>query len=266
MSAESRLCESPRAWTIRVGVLVVALGLELVLHARPGWSESCLLSPHHGGMVFPVEKVNREWACQLQSIMDDYTTAGTVGPIRVALSESAYRYLLDHPPLAATLIHRLGFGVYSSELRGPRRFWGDDGEGTKGIVELVYEDAMSRIYFLEGTHKSRLLPHIAGKAVVFLRMDVVREKDSREMIDSTLVVYTKLDNRFLSGLASLLRPLVGRITRGKLRKGVQTVNRLGMAMRQSPEGVLARAVEPPSLSDADLAFLREALGGSLPAP
>ncbi|MBH0191315.1 MAG: hypothetical protein HP492_06035 [Nitrospira sp.] len=105
-----------------MGALVVALGLGLVLSARPGWSDSCLLSPHHGGLVFPVEKIDREWACRLQSIIDDSTTVSTVGPIRVALSESVYRYLLDRPPLAATLIHRLGFGVYSSEFRGPRRF------------------------------------------------------------------------------------------------------------------------------------------------
>jgi hypothetical protein len=248
-----------------LGMLIVALGLELVLYAKPGWSESCKLSPHHGGMVFPVEKVDHQWACRLQSIIDDYTTASTVGPIRVALSESAYRYLLDRPPLAATLIRRLGFGVYSSESRGPGRFWGDDGEGTKGVVELVYEDAMSRIYLLEGTHKGRLLPHIAGKAVVFLRMDVVRDGDNREAIDSTVVAYTKLDNRFLSGLASLLRPLIRGIVEGKLKKGVETVNRLGVAMRQSPKRVLSKAIEPPAVPDVDVAFLREALGG-LPAP
>ncbi len=265
MRAELGLPELPRTWKTLAGVLVVALGLELVLYARPGWPESCLLSPHHGGLVFPVEKVDREGACRLQTIIDDSTTASTVGPIRVPLSESVYRYLLDRPPLAATLIHRLGLGLYSSEFRGPGRFWGNDGEGTKGMVELVYEDATSRIYFLEGTHKGRLLPHISGKAVVFLRMNVVRDQDSREMMDSTLVAYTKLDNRFLSGLVSLLRPLIGGIAGGKLKKGVETVNRLGVAMRQHPERVLSKATEPPALSDADVAFLRAALG-SLPAP
>ena len=265
MSDEPRLRESQTAWTTMVGLLVAALGLEVVLYAGLAWSDTCLLSPHHGGMAFPVEKIDREWACRLQPIIDDYTTASTVGPVRVALSESAYRYLLDRPPLAATLIKRLGFGVYSSEFRGPGRFWGDDGEGTKGIVELVYEDTTSRIYVLEGTHKGRLLPQIGGKAVVFLRMNVVRDRDSREMMDSTLVAYTRLDNRFLSGLVSLLRPLIGEIAGGKLKKGVETVNRLGMAMRQHPDRVLSKANEPPVVSDADVAFLRQALG-SLPAP
>ena len=261
MSAELRVSEPPRSWKIMVGVLFVALGLESVVCTRPGWSEDCTLTPHHGGMVFPVEKIKRDWVCRLQSIIDDATTTNIVGPTRVALSESLYRYLLDRPPLAATLIHRLGFGLYSSEFRGPGRFWGDDGEGTKGVVELVYEDASSRIYVLEGTHKGRLLPHISGKAVVFLSMNVVRDQVSREMMDSTLVAYTKLDNRFLSGLVSLLRPLIGGIAGGKLKKGVETVNRLGMAMRQNPELVLSKAIAPPAVPDVDVAFLRETLGG-----
>ena len=265
MSGVSWLSESLRAWKTPVGVLVVMLALEVMAYAKPAWPAGCTLSPTHTGLVFPVEKVDPTWLCRLQSIIDNPTTTNTVGPIRVALSESLYRYLLDRPPLAATLIQRLGFGVYISEYRGPGRFWGDDGAGTKGIVELVYQDATSRIYVLEGTHKGRILPHILGKAVVFLRMDVVRDSDNREAVDSTMVAYTKLDNRVLSGLFSLLRPLIGGTAGGKLTKGVQTVNRLGMAMRQSPDLVLSQAIEAPALPDADVVFLREALGG-LPVP
>lgn len=264
MTAELLPSQSARTRKIIV-VVVVMLGLGLVPDAKPVWPSSCTLSPTHAGLVFPVERIDHAWLCRLHSIIDDGTTTNTVGPIRVALSESLYRYLLDRPPLAAALIHRLGFGVYMSEFRGPGRFWGDDGAGTKGIVELVYEDPTSRMYVLEGTHTSWILPDISGEAVVFLRMEVVRDSHNREAINSTMVAYTKLDNRLLSGLVTLLHPLIGGVAGGKLKKGVETVNRLGLAMRQNPEHVLSKATEPPVLSDVDVAFLRKALGG-LPSP
>jgi hypothetical protein len=172
-----------------------------------------------------------------------------------------YRHLLDHPPVTATLIRRLKLGRYQSEARGPDRFWGDDGEGTKGIVELVYEDSASRIYFLDGTHESRLLPHVTGKAVVFLRMNVIGDPNRNEAMDSTLVAYTKLDNRFLSGLLSLLHPLVAGIVTSRLQKGVETVDRLGMAMKRDPQRVLSEAEKPPSLPEPHVAFLKRVLGG-----
>jgi hypothetical protein len=257
MSAESRL-----PWKTLVGVLVIATGLELALPVSAVRSETCTLSPHHAGMVFPVERVDPEWVCRLQSIISNYTTVNSVGPIRAALAESMYEYLLDHPPVATALIDRLELGLYKSEERGPDRFWGSDGEGTEGIVHLVYKDRTSRLYFLEGSHNSRLLPDITGKAVVLLRMNSVIESNGAEAMDSTVVSYTKLDNRFLSGLVSLLRPLIGGVVTGKLRKGAETINRLGLVMRQHPERVLLSAMAQPALADRDVAFLKEALGGT----
>jgi hypothetical protein len=255
MRAEARF-----PWKTLVGVLVVATGLELFPPLKLVRSETCALYPHHAGMVFPVERIDPEWICLLQSIIDNYTTVTTVGPVRVAMSESMYHYLLDHPPVATLLIDRLELGLYKSEERGPDRFWGSDGEGTQGIVQLVYKDRTARLYYLEGSHNSRLLPDVTGKAVVLLRMKPVVEPNGAEAMDNTVVSYTKLDNRILSGLVSLLRPLIGGVVTGKLRKGAETVNRLGLVMRQHPERVLFEAMDPPSLSNRDVEFLQKSLG------
>lgn len=242
-------------------MLVVWIGMGVLVSAGYGRSEACTLPSNHAGLTFPAERVDPVWTCRLDAIIQSYTTVSKVGPIRTALSESIYRHLLDHPPFTAALIRRLHLGLYRSEARGPRRFWGDDGEGTKGIVELVYEDSTSRIYFLEGTHESRLLPHVAGKVVVFLRIGVMRDADSNEATDSTLVAYTKLDNPVLSGLASLLHPLVSRVVSSRLQKGVETVDRLGVVMRQDPRRVMSELANPPSLPEPHVAFLKEVLRG-----
>ena len=166
----------------------------------------------------------------------------------------------DRPPFAAALINRLDLAQYKSETRGPGRWWGNDGEGTEGIVQLVYHDRTSRVYYLEGTHHSRLLPNMSGKAVVFLRMSPIKESNGVEWMDSTMVSYTKLDNRILSGLVSLLRPLIGGTVTRKLAKGVEVVNRLGLEMRQHPDRVLFEVTDPPALLADDVTFLKEALG------
>lgn len=237
----------------------VLLGVTLVLLAGTARAESCNLSPVHGDLTFPVERISSDWTCRLHRIITSHTTVTRVGPIRVAMAEPLYRYLLSEPPIAATLIRRLGLGSYRSQAWGERQFWGDDGEGTKGFVQLVYEDAESRIYFLDGSHESRLLPHITGKAVVFLRMAVVRDHAGNEDMDSTIVAYTKLDNRVLSGLVSVLHPLIRGMVTSKLQKGVETVHRLGMTMREDPSRVLREAEQDPPLLEPHLVFLRTVL-------
>jgi hypothetical protein len=256
MSAAIRLSTRPSAFF--TGVIMATLTLLLPRESRP---EACVLPSQHVGLTFSVEKVRRDWACRLEPIVNQYTTANKVGPVKTALTETVYLYLLDRPPTAAALINRLDLGLYKSDMRGPGRYWGSDGEGTEGMVHLVYQEPGSRIYFLEGSHHSRKLPNIRGKAVVFLRMTPVKDAQGAEVVETTLVSYVRLDNRFLSGLLSLLRPLIGNTVTSKLLKGVETVNRLGIEMRQHPDRVLFEATDPPALPAEDVAFLKHTLAG-----
>jgi hypothetical protein len=223
-------------------------------------ADGCIIAPEQAGILFAVGHLTEEWACRLTSVIDHYTTANRVGPLKTAMDQVMYLHLLDHPPLAAALINRLDLADYKAETRGPGRWWGNDGEGSEGIVHLVHHDAGTRIYYLEGTHRSRVLPNLTGKAVVFLRMASVKGADGLEAMESTMVAYTMLDNRIFSGLASLLRPLIGATASRKLAKGVDVVNRLGLEMRQHPDRVLFEATDPPPLAEEDVAFLKEALG------
>jgi hypothetical protein len=246
--------------------MVVIILLAIAAYFSQAWAESCVLAPQHAGMAFPVERLTDDWACRLKPIIDHYTTANRVGPLKTAMDRVMYLHLLDRPPLAAALINRLDLADYKAETRGAGRWWGNDGEGTEGLVHLVHHDPTTRVYYLEGTHRSRLLPNVSGKAVVFLRMSSIKETGGLEAMESTMVAYTMLDNRILSGLASLLRPLIGATVTRKLAKGVEVVNRLGLEMRQHPDRVLFEATDPPPLPDEDVAFLRQSLGGSRLAP
>jgi hypothetical protein len=256
MKAKDRLLARGRS-SVVVGTMALALAGSL----DEAWADSCRLETVHGGIAFPVQHIPEDWACRLKFVIDHYTTANALGPLNTAMDASMYFHLLDHPPLAAALINRLDLADYKAEMRGPGRWWANDGEGTEGIVQLVYQERAIRVYYLEGTHRSRLLPNVSGKAVVFLRMGTVKEPSGHEAMENTLVAYTMLDNRVLSGLASLLRPLVGATVIRKLRKGIAVVNRLGLEIRQRPERVLFEATDPPPLPDEDVAFLKEALGG-----
>ena len=239
--------------------LIIVMGLSATIYSGLAQSETCSLPSQHAGVIFPLELVEASWACRMQPIISHYTTTSKIGPLRTPLPEAVYAYLLDRPPMAATLVNRLGIAPYQSEMRGPGRYWGNDGEGTKGVVELVYQDRTSRVYYLEGSHGSRFLPRITGKAVVLLRMNQVTDSNGIEAMDSTLVSYTRLDNRLLSGIVSLLRPLVGSTVTRKLAKGVDTVNRLSRLMRQQPDRVMSEATKSPALSSDEVAFLKHAL-------
>lgn len=239
--------------------LVLVVGLSVTVPLSHAQSQSCVLSSQHAGVTFPVDRVEPAWACRLQPIITNYTTANKVGPIRTPLPETLYRSLLDRPPMAAALVNRLGMASYQATMRGTNQFWGNDGEGTEGLVQLIYQDRSTRMYYLEGFHVSTFLPRVSGKAVILVRMSPAKGPNGADAVDTTLVSYIRLDNRFLSGLLSLLRPLVGGAMTRKLTRAVDVANRLSLEMRQHPERVWHQATAAPALPPDEMIFLKEAL-------
>ena len=163
--------------------------------------------------------------------------------------------------MAAMLVNRLDLGLYKAEQRGQEEFWATDGEGTEGIVHSLFRDPTTRIYYVEGSHDGRFLPRVSGKAVVLLRLHPVTDNRGVESIDSTMVAYLRLDNRFLSGMLSLLRPLIGNVVNRQILKAFDAARRLGGTMREHSEQVLFEATDPPALPDDEVAFLKAALAG-----
>lgn len=240
-------------------LLVIVIGVSLVVEMAHAESDPCPLSSRHAGVIFPVEHVDDSWACRLQPITNNYTTANKIGPVRTALTEEIYGYLLDHPPMAAHLVNRLDLGLYKAAAKAPDTFWASDGEGTEGVAQLVYRDRFTRIYYLEGRHDGTLLPSVTGKAVALLRIQPVQGLNGSAAMDTTLVAYLRLDNRFLSGVMSVLRPLIGKVVTRQFMKAFHAADRLGDLMRHDPGRVLFEAMDPPPLPDDQVAFLKQVL-------
>jgi hypothetical protein len=241
--------------------LVVIVGLTTLVHHALAESDSCLFPSQHAGVTFPVSRMDPKWACRLNPVTSHYTTATKIGPVRTPLPQHIFLYLLDHPVMAAALVNRLDLGLYKAELREAGEFWATDGEGTEGIIHPVIREGTTRVYFAQGSHDGRLLPQVTGRAVVLLQLSPVTDSRGIASIDSTLVAYLRLDNRFLSGLLSLLHPLIGNVVNRQLLKAFDAARLLGGAMREQPERVLFEATDPPSLPDEDVAFLKDALAG-----
>jgi hypothetical protein len=158
MKAKDRLLARRRS-----SIVVGTIALALVGSLDETRADSCRVETVQGGISFPVQHIPEDWACRLKLVIDHYTTANTLGPLKTAMDASMYFHLLDHPPLTAALINRLDLADYKAEMRGPGRWWGNDGESTEdGTTGAPRRDP---VYILKA-RRGRLL-NVSGKAFVF---------------------------------------------------------------------------------------------------
>ncbi|MFO0773445.1 MAG: hypothetical protein U0172_02110 [Nitrospiraceae bacterium] len=250
-----------REATIVVLWLLVATLLGSSAALASDTDSDCTLPDRHAGLSYSLNELPHDRRCRLLPIVTNYTTANKIGPVVTPVPLRLYRAMADQPPTLAALVNRLELGLHRAEWRDAHRFWLTDGEGTEGTVELLHESieqgALRRAYAVDGTHDGRFLPSASGSAVVLLWAKSVTLPTGEAATETTLVLYVRAKSRFLSGLLSLVRPLVGRVVIRQVGKAFETVNRLAQLMRQEPARVMAEATDPPSLPDDAVTMLRK---------
>jgi hypothetical protein len=215
----------------------------------------CTVPAEQGGTLFPVDKLDAQTRCRIGAVVTNYTTSGLIGPVLSPVTPELYAYLLDRPPLIASLTERLGLGAYEFHARGLNQYWVNDGEGTQGLLTLVFQDPTHRIYHIDGFHEGRIFPMVRAKAAVFMHITPVTTPEGYSVVQTSLMAYTKLDDSILAGLVRVLRPLIGEAVTRKLSHGFDVTNQLGAAIAQDRDRVVQQASLVPWLSTAELQTL-----------
>jgi len=235
--------------------LLVACWLYGSTAATAASTQNCTVAAEQGGVQFPVDKLDASSRCRIGAVVNGYTTSGQIGPAQTPVTSQLYEYLLDRPPLIASLTERLGLGAYQFTTREQNQFWIDDGDGTQGLLTLVYQDPTHRIYHIDGYHEGQVFPMVRAKAAVFMHITPATTSDGYPAVQTSLMAYTKLDDSLLAGLVRILRPMIGEAVTRKLSHGFEVTNQLGAAIAQDRERVVQQASLVPWLSMAELQTL-----------
>jgi hypothetical protein len=206
------------------------------LAVSSGPSLACTLVVEQPDVIFPVEKMNVEAVCRLAEVVNDYTSHQVLPAVPVPIKKPLYDFLLNHPVLTSELITGLNVGGYRVDQLAAGVFHGEDNAGGEAVLTLLYQDPRQRVYHLKGSQSGYVVP-ITGSGVVMLNYQPKPGSDGREIVETKVTVYSKLDNFFLARLVKLLRPLLQRIVNKKLTRGVQTVHDFAEILANDPERV-----------------------------
>jgi len=180
-----------------------------------------------------------------------------LGPVDTPLPLDLANFLLDHPDIAAYVVHRHRIAPYRVTMKSPTESYADDGAGTKGIIALLKRDERERTYFGDGVHDSKHLPPIHATAVVVMKIDEPNTADCRPSVRSSFKVYVKLRSKVLSAAAKTVRVFVRKKVAQIFAKAFLAADKVGQLIAQDPEGLMKEIGDYPSIGEKDRAeFVR----------
>ena len=238
--------------------------IAIVMAPSAAVSIECRLLLRDDQVEIPAERLDADSRCRLAGILEHPDVSSVLGPDRTPIAVALYEYLLDRPLLVAGLLERLGMGRYRIEEKGRNQYWVDDSEGADGMVTLLFEEGHTRIYYIDGRHRSGFFPDIQAATAVVMHVTAV-EEPRRQSVQTRIRAYTRFKDSVVTDLLRFFRPLVtGPITRA-LAKEFTLTHRLGEAIAHDPARVRREAaslsLETGQDRDALLALL-----DSVPVP
>ncbi len=197
----------------------------------------------------------RLYADLISATTSGCTVRSTVGPADTPLPLELSNFLLDHPDLSAYLVRVRRIAPYTITMRSPRQSWADDGDGTRGLITLVERSATRRLYYGEGTHRSRFFPLLHASAVIEMDLAPATGADGRPHTLTTFVVWVRMRSRIVAGLIRALKPFLRRTVTGKFTKAFFVADQVGRLMAKDPAGVAADARAFPGMTPTERAAL-----------
>jgi hypothetical protein len=236
--------------------LALLAGLALLLVSEPtGWPTRALaarIAPSLPSQLPPAE------LARLRRVADDATLSTRVDGTPFVGRREVFEYLLDHPEFASHVTRTLRLARYRI-WRTPQGLFLDDGWGASGHFELVYADGHTRVMLARGEYSQRLLPDIAGQAVVIIEYQAQPAPEARSIISTVVTGFVRLD----SGPAAALSRLISSRALAKADKEahrlVKVFARTTRAIGENPAEVLGQLRQRPDVPARELAEFAELL-------
>ncbi|MBX9790544.1 MAG: hypothetical protein K2Y37_16620 [Pirellulales bacterium] len=123
-----------------------------------------------------------------------------------------FQFMIENPEVLANIWQLLGIEDIVLERTSPTTFRADDGEGTRGDVEVLYRNHDTCLVYAGGSYDGPLFSQpITGNSVLLMRTAYSREPDGHYYITTRLDVFVQLHHVGLDFLAKTFQPLVSRV-------------------------------------------------------
>lgn len=173
---------------------------------------------------------------------------------------SVFEYLLDHPELTSHVCRAVKAGRYKIWRTRDGLFL-DDGWGTRGQLDVVHATRGTRVLHLRGEFEQRMLPNVAGEAVVVVEYVVVAPAtaDGPHRIAPTITGFVKLDSRVYTAASRVASSAAQDKADKEAQRLAKTLMRITRAIEENPARVYDLVRQRPDVPARELEGLRQLL-------
>ncbi len=198
----------------------------------------------------PLAKLTRKQRQIAEGVLKRQSLYRRLPTISFETNADVYKFFTTHPDVAVSIWRAMEISEFQMWQTGKTTYEADAGDGSNGVIEVLYRDAERQLVFCEGLYKTPLLPKpIKARTLVYLRTSFKRDKQGRTRATHRGDLFVSLPSQPVETAAKIISPVSNVIADRNFREISLFVQMMSLAMTNRPgwvehlatrlEGVLA---------------------------
>ncbi len=186
----------------------------------------------------PWDQLDERTTEKVNTVLDDVTIYRRLATQTIECDSDLYRLLVLNPDLIVGMWEALGISSVALERQVNGTFLANDGEGTRGQVEILYASPGIHVVYASGKYEGPMFHRpVRGQTVLILRSDYLTDAAEAQRIQCKLDVFVRLEHAGVEMLAKTFQPLVGRVADHNFKETTAFMGSLSYTAAVNPQKV-----------------------------
>jgi hypothetical protein len=200
--------------------------------------------------ALPLDKMTDEHRRRVTQIVNGTSIYRELPALQFDVDPRVYKFFMEHPEAAVSIWQVMKISDFHMRETAPDSFETDDGEGTRGLIDVAFRAPNEVVVLCDGAYKSALLPTaVKASGVLHVNVDFGQRPDGTTFVTHRARLFVYFPSQTMETVARLMSPVSNAIIDQNFREVSLFLYMMSTAMSRQPGWVEAVSKRMENVSE-----------------
>ncbi len=196
---------------------------------------STYLSRKEALAALPLEKLNDEDRERVDDVLRSFSLYRELPTLEFKVEPDVYEFFARHPDVAVSIWRAMKISKFQMRQTGHQEYVADSGDGTVGIIDVLYHDQQKCLSIYNGVFNSPLIHKpIEATALFYLETKLSRRRDGTAVAKHRGRMFVSFPSQTVGTVAKVISPISNLIVDRNFREVSLFLHMVSLAMQRHP--------------------------------
>lgn len=186
----------------------------------------------------PLDKLSSKNQARVQTLLGEVGYFRRLPTTVFATEPEVYQFFVRYPDAAVSIWRVMGISEMQMWQTGANEYEGDSGDGSTGIIDVLYRSPDTTMILCEGQYQSPILKKpIKARSLVLLKSNFSKEPDGTLYVTHRADMYVTFPSQTIETAARILSPVTGAMADRTFSEMSLFLRMMSLAMTRRPAWV-----------------------------